>query len=364
MRALQKFVVVLLGLGLSTTAWAGDSDGDGVDDDVDNCPFDSNNNQRDSDCDGIGDVCDDPFSSEICLFPPPPANDTDGDGWDDDVDNCWDVSNVEQTDDDCDFVGDACDDIVAEGTCDTDGDGELDATDNCPVDTNPLQEDADCDDVGDPCDSNDTDGACADADADGIPNDEDNCPSVSNAEGQGDDDDCDLIGDACDDDPDNSICDVDGDFVADTADNCPLEANSDQEDIDCDAHGDACDSDPHDGLCGDHDWDEDGVPDDIDVCLDEDASDHDLYVDGCIDTIYDFSPFIRTLEISKRSAESALTALADSAALSAERGQPLIAQLKLRALENLATALNRVAFITNDQHGLIVRFSGDVDADL
>src|SRR6185295_12719822 len=96
----------------------------------------------------------------------------------------------------------------------------IDADDNCPDDTNPTQADADCDGAGDPCDANDTDGACADADGDGVQNDEDNCPSVLNASGQDDDGDCDGIGDACDTAPTDSICDVDDDFVADAADNC------------------------------------------------------------------------------------------------------------------------------------------------
>ena len=57
MRAPQKLVVVLLGLGVSTAAWADDFDGDGWDDTLDNCPFDSNPDQADIDCDGEGDAC-------------------------------------------------------------------------------------------------------------------------------------------------------------------------------------------------------------------------------------------------------------------------------------------------------------------
>ncbi|MCH8251392.1 MAG: thrombospondin type 3 repeat-containing protein [Planctomycetes bacterium] len=81
-------------------------------------------------------------------------NDTDGDGWPNDCDNCPDDASPDQTDSDGDGVGDICD--------------------NCPNDDNPGQEDADGDDVGDVCD---------------------NCPDVPNP-GQGDGDG-DGVGDAC-----------------------------------------------------------------------------------------------------------------------------------------------------------------------
>jgi len=73
-----------------------DSDGDGVEDDEDNCPDVSNADQADADGDGIGDACDD-------------DSDSDGDGVDDAVDNCPDVSNADQADADGDGTGDACD---------------------------------------------------------------------------------------------------------------------------------------------------------------------------------------------------------------------------------------------------------------
>jgi hypothetical protein len=72
----------------------------------------------------------------------------------------------------------------------------------------------------------------ADADADGIPDDEDNCPDTPNgdqADADGDD-----IGDACDPDDDN-------DDVLDEDDNCPTTSNLDQQDFDEDGIGDACD---------------------------------------------------------------------------------------------------------------------------
>ena len=65
---------------------------------LDNCPNDSNPDQVDSDCDGVGDVGD-PF----------PMDDVDGDGIGDACDNCPMVPNQFQTDVDCDGLGDACD---------------------------------------------------------------------------------------------------------------------------------------------------------------------------------------------------------------------------------------------------------------
>jgi hypothetical protein len=61
-----------------------------------------------------------------------------------------------------------------------------------------------------------------DADSDGIKDTDDNCPAQANADQQ--DTDGDLIGNICDDDND-------GDGVDDDEDNCPLDANPDQVDI-------------------------------------------------------------------------------------------------------------------------------------
>lgn len=122
----------------------------------------------------------------------------------------------------------------------------------------------------------------ADADADGVPDLEDNCPAVPN------DDQADLdgdgVGDACDDDSDN-------DGVSDIEDNCPTEVNPDQSDTDGDGLGDACDTDAdNDGVSNDDDQcpgtspgesvdtngcsaaqldsDSDGVNDSLDACPD------------------------------------------------------------------------------------------------
>ena len=198
-----------------------DSDGDGVPDDGedgdpattednDNCPLVANEDQTDTDDDGIGDACDDDSDGDDV-----PDDGEDGDpATTEDNDNCPLVANEDQTDTDDDGIGDACDD------------------------------DSDGDDV--PDDGQDGDPATTE--------DNDNCPLVAN-EDQTDTDD-DGIGDACDDDSDGDDVPDDGEdgdpATTEDNDNCPLVANEDQTDTDDDGIGDVCDDDD----------DDDGIPDD------------------------------------------------------------------------------------------------------
>ena len=76
--------------------------------------------------------------------------------------------------------------------------------------------------------------ARVDTDADGLLDDEDNCPTDPNTV-QSDIDD-DGYGDDCDDD-------MDGDGIPNAIDNCPTEYNPLQEDYDADGYGNACDAD-------------------------------------------------------------------------------------------------------------------------
>lgn len=73
-----------------------DSDGDGVGDNSDAFPNDPTESV-DADGDGLGDSEDDPS-----------LNDKDNDGKTDDIDNCLEVPNADQTDTDDDGIGDAC----------------------------------------------------------------------------------------------------------------------------------------------------------------------------------------------------------------------------------------------------------------
>ncbi len=169
---------------------------------------------------------------------------------------------------------------------DADRDGVPDSEDNCPNVPNPNQEDVDNDGVGDACDGCPTDphkiepGVCGcgvpdtDSDGDGTPDCLDECP----------------------DDPDKTapgVCgcgvadtDIDGDGSPDCLDECPFDPDKIEPgvcgcgatEVDSDGDGipdcvDGCPDDPHKhdpGVCGcghsDLDTDNDGVPDCIDNC--------------------------------------------------------------------------------------------------
>lgn len=107
-------------LGSSTYAdrvAGSDVDGDGVLDQVDNCPTVFNpirpmdaGQQSDFDVDFVGDSCDVcPINANTSTCAPPNPDDADGDGVANAADNCPAIPNANQADGDGDLKGDACD---------------------------------------------------------------------------------------------------------------------------------------------------------------------------------------------------------------------------------------------------------------
>ena len=236
-----------------------DLDFDGLGQTSDNCPYVKNAEQIDINKNGIGDVCDDNDEDTIINI----------------LDNCIDVKNYGQLDANNDGVGDACEgdydndgieqavdnckNIPNPDQLDSDSDGLGDLCDNCPEKNNPGQVDKNQNGVGDLCEDSDGDGFLDSEDnCKSIPNPDqldtdedsrgdvcDNCPSIKNASQW--DDDNDGVGNDCDDD--------DNDGVIGKEDNCPDHANPDQSDADTDGIGDICE-----------DFDNDTVVDASDNC--------------------------------------------------------------------------------------------------
>ena len=227
-----------------------DADGDGIEDDSDNCASVANADQLDTDSDGLGNACDD---------------DDDGDGIEDDSDNCASVANANQLDTDSDGLGNSCDN-------DDDGDGVADTTDAFPLDSEEAT-DTDGDGTGNNEDTDDdgdtildtTDvfplisiGDETDTDADGAPN---TCDASCLAAGM------------------TADTDDDGDGIADTTDTFPLDA-SEQSDSDGDGTGDNADVFPLDAT-ETLDTDDDGFGNNADTDDDGDeVSDAQEALDG------------------------------------------------------------------------------------
>lgn len=246
----------------------GDADTDGVRDDCDNCPAESNADQADADGDGLGDMCDNCPNADN-----PDQADADTDGVGDLCDNCPSLANADQADSDNDGVGNVCDNCpstINPSQADSDGDGRGDACDNCATISNPDQLDSDGDGVGNACDN------CpstfnefqTDSDVDGVGDACDNCPFSPNPDQA--DTDGDGRGDACDNcpvAPNADQLDDDDDGVGDACDNCRGLFNPDQLDTDGDGKGDACDLCPTVATIGeDADTDNDGIGDPCDNC--------------------------------------------------------------------------------------------------
>jgi uncharacterized protein (TIGR02145 family) len=249
-----------------------DTDNDGFDNTVDNCPEMANPDQIDSDGDGSGDLCDncpsisnwdqanmdgDEFGT-VCDNCPHTVNndqiDSDSDGIGDACDNCKTIASLDQSNPDRDTLGTLCDNcptVTNNDQVDSDGDGVGDACDNCKTMVSSDYTNPDKDTLGTPCDNcpNVANNDQIDSDGDGIGDACDNCVTLANPLQT--DTDMDGLGDACDNclaTPNPDQLDLDHDGIADACDNCPVIANPLQTDTDGDGIGDDCDF-----ICGDAD---------------------------------------------------------------------------------------------------------------
>ena len=204
-----------------------DTDGDGVVDQDDNCPADTNPNQADADSDGVGDACDDDDDNDgvVDIFDndtldPNVCNDSDNDTCDDCAIGVDDFGALADNTPANDGVDTDADGLCNDGDDDDDGDGIIDPDDSDPID--PL--------------------VCGDVDNDTC----DDCVSgMNDPSDDGPDSDGDGICDAGD--PDSGDSDNDG--ILDLLDNCPNDPNPDQVDIDLDGLGTPCDPDSNnDGI--------------------------------------------------------------------------------------------------------------------
>jgi hypothetical protein len=148
-----SWAFLLLPLCLSCVSVdAEDIDGDGIPNVIDNCVNIKNQNQEDIDSDTIGDLCDN--CEDLSNTD---QNDQDSDGVGDVCDNCAGVSNTDQRNNDDDSLGDACDNCdnaTNEDQSNADGDSAGDACDNCAGLSSEDLLDGDGDGIGNPCDCN------------------------------------------------------------------------------------------------------------------------------------------------------------------------------------------------------------------
>ena len=192
-----------------------DGDGDGIANNLDNCPSDANSDQLDTDSDGSGNACDIDDDNDNVL----------------DVNDAFPLDATETIDTDSDGTGNNAD-------TDDDGDGVIDSNDAYPLISLNGLTDTDLDGLPNDCDAACLDAgmtADADDDGDGVSDDDDAFPLDSS---ETVDSDLDGVGDNSDPFPNDALykADSDSDGMPDAWEtrygldpNDPSDATSDQD---------------------------------------------------------------------------------------------------------------------------------------
>lgn len=151
------------------------------------------------------------------------------------------------------------------------------------------------------------------------------------------------------------LFDRDSDGVPDYLDNCPLISNPDQADFDSDGLGDVCDPDD----------DNDGVLDVDDSCPLEDATGLDVNLDGCIDTIEALITETQNFNLKQGISNSLDAKLQNTKdALEAKNaGKRQDAINKLESFINAVEAQRNKA-ITNEQANLLIAMTNNIIAQI
>lgn len=237
-----------------------DTDNDWVEDDLDNCKNIYNPDQSDINGDGVWDMCSDDDKDWIIWYYDNCPNVYNPDQKDINRNGIWDVCEFDK---DKDWVFDSidnCINVFNPDQSDDDKDWIWNACDNCKS-YNPSQIDANNNGIWDICEEIEKNLRENDRDKDGIIDFNDNCINVYNPDQA--DDDKDGIWNACDNckniqnkdqlDFDKNwiwdICeDSDGDWIDWLVDNCINIANPDQKDSDNDWVWDLCEDDDGDNI--------------------------------------------------------------------------------------------------------------------
>jgi hypothetical protein len=157
------------------------------------------------------------------------AVDMDGDGYFDIENNCSETdcndTNAEVNPNGIEIqyngIDDDCDPLTLDDDLDEDGYNNDVDCDDTNAEVNPAMEEVCENSIDDNCNGEIDEGCFVDTDADGVTDDNDNCPNIPN--------------------PDQADYDEDG--YGDACDNCPNFFNPDQADNDADGYGEACDCD-------------------------------------------------------------------------------------------------------------------------